>query len=649
MSNHIPKPEILTLHPTDFITLLQQNGISTLHFVRNEDGSLVASHPILQQIADYFKEESTDYDSHEGFFLHVSPKTKVLQSAFVHRTKRGPGAGGVRSWFYDTMEEFFRDGLRLSKGMSHKNALADLWWGGGKGVMARNTGKGLMPEDSPEDRETVYKEYGAFLTSLRGCYCSAEDVGTSVSDVAAMYSMTRYTTCIPAELGGSGNPSIPTARGVVRGLQAAFEYAGKSLYGAKIAVQGVGHVGTPLIEMLFELGVSKIIASDVDSHREEEILETFAGKNFDLRIVQKGDMSILFEDVDAVCPCATGSILNSKTIPQIKAQIVCGAANNQLTDIKNDDKELKKRGIIYIPDFLVNRMGIVNCADEHMGALENDPKLEKHLGSEWENSIYRLTLQVLLDAEKIDKTTQEIALDLAEKKTQEVNPLYGHRGKVIIQTLLKSKEWQKKIKGDNQNSSSNCDFVLPNPQVHPRKSTIQHWQLRDLIACTSKNEFINVHANEVSSYNTETKLATPLLKDLNFQPTSIAADCGFLAAGGQRSQLIVRQLNSSWYAQTAVGGSINNAMTISKHRNSIRLLICNNDQTIKVYSLDGPGLQSITSIQLPTAVNYASVSPDGKYMVAVGDTNMVYLYDVSDSGDYCKIKSLTGLFEKFIL
>lgn len=115
--------------------------------------------------------------------------------------------------------------------------------------------------------------------------------------------------------------------------------------------------------------------------------------------------------------------------------------------------------------------------------------------------------------------------------------------------------------------------------------------------------------------------------------------CGYVAAGGQRSQLIVRQLNSTWFAQTTVGGSINNAMCISEHLGGPRLLICNNDETIKVYTL--PGLQRTASISLPTAVNYCSVSPDGRKMIAVGDSNQVFMYDIS-AGGYNKIHTLTG-------
>ncbi|KAI9105476.1 WD40-repeat-containing domain protein [Phlyctochytrium arcticum] len=185
------------------------------------------------------------------------------------------------------------------------------------------------------------------------------------------------------------------------------------------------------------------------------------------------------------------------------------------------------------------------------------------------------------------------------------------------------------------------EFVKPNAKKHPQRSSIQHWQLRDLIACPStRREFLYVNQNNVYQYNTENKVVTSVLKDLTFSPTSITTGHGFLAAGGQRSQLMIRQLSSNWCAHTSVGGSINNAMCISQHLGGIRLLICNNDETIKVYSI--PGMQRITSISLPTAVNYAAVSPDGKKMVAVGDTSDVFLYDISASDNYTKIATLTA-------
>ncbi|GJJ76386.1 hypothetical protein EMPS_08745 [Entomortierella parvispora] len=186
-----------------------------------------------------------------------------------------------------------------------------------------------------------------------------------------------------------------------------------------------------------------------------------------------------------------------------------------------------------------------------------------------------------------------------------------------------------------------CVFLKPKPRVHNQRLTIQHWQLRDLITCPrSSEEFIYVNQDAVNSYNTRSKVTTALMKDLSFQPTSLTAACGYLAAGGQRSQLMVQQMNSNWFAHTSVGGSINNALCISEHLGGTRLLISNNDETIKVYSL--PGLQRLASIQLPTAVNYASVSPDGRKMVAVGDSNQVFLYEISVAAGYQKIGTYTA-------
>ncbi|KAG0292428.1 cleavage and polyadenylation specificity factor subunit 2 [Dissophora globulifera] len=190
-----------------------------------------------------------------------------------------------------------------------------------------------------------------------------------------------------------------------------------------------------------------------------------------------------------------------------------------------------------------------------------------------------------------------------------------------------------------------CRFLKQTPpKVHNQRLTIQHWQLRDLITCPeTSEEFIYVNQNAVNCYNTRTQLTTALMKELTFQPTSLTAACGYLAAGGQRNQLMVRQMNSNWFAHTSVGGSINNALCISEHLGGTRLLISNNDETIKVYSL--PGLQRLTSIQLPTAVNYTSVSPDGRKMVAVGDSNQVFLYDISVAAGYQKIGTYTATTE----
>jgi leucine dehydrogenase len=413
-----------------FCSLLADQGIRRFWLVW--DGEVKASHPALEPLARFLREDRRDFDQHEGIFVQLAPETGVLQAAFIHRTCRGQGAGGVRFWRYSNVEDFLRDGLRLAKGMTLKNALAGLWWGGGKGVMAQGTGTSA---GISANRRRIYEEYGDFITSIQGCYVTAEDVGTSVEDMAAVFSRTRFTTCIPPALGGSGNPSVPTARGVVRGMEAALAHLGLgTLAGKTVAVQGLGHVGEPLAGFLREKGVARIVGSDIDPARQLPGVE--------VRIVERGDNSILFEKADIVAPCATGGVLGPATIPHIKAPIVCGAANNQLEDPERDDLMLQERGILYLPDFLVNRMGIVNCADEQYGFVEPDPRVEAHLGTpegdEWENSVYNLSLSVLDEARRTGRPPARVALDLAEQRSRELHPVWGHRGAEIIRSLVRN-------------------------------------------------------------------------------------------------------------------------------------------------------------------------------------------------------------------
>jgi glutamate dehydrogenase (NAD(P)+) len=431
--------EIPELSPAAFCAWLGERGIRRFYLVWDETaGAVRASHPALEPLARLLADDRRDFDRHEGLFAQVAADTGVLQSAVIHRTHRGQGAGGVRFWRYDTVEGFLRDGLRLARGMTHKNALAGLWWGGGKGVMAKETGRA----GDAAARRRIYEEYGAFITSLRGCYVTAEDVGTAVEDMAAVFSRTRFTTCIPPGLGGSGNPSVPTARGVIRGMEAALAHLGRgTLAGKTVAIQGLGHVGEPLVGFLRDRGVKRVLASDIDPSRRD-LPAVFSGFDLDVRIVEQGDCSILAEAADVVAPCATGGVLNPRTIAGIRAPVVCGAANNQLEDPERDDELLQKRGIVYLPDFLVNRMGIVHCADEQYGSVAPDPRIEAHLGDAWDNSVYNLSLQVLQEAKRSGATPARVALDLAEKRSWEPHPLWGHRGAEIIRSLVAG-GWEK--------------------------------------------------------------------------------------------------------------------------------------------------------------------------------------------------------------
>lgn len=431
--------DLASLPPIEFRDYLRANGIRRFYLVwDDEQKKLRASHPQLEPLANMLGDDRRDFDRHEGLFVQVAPRTGVLQGAAIHRTCRGQAAGGVRFWHYDTMEAFLRDGLRLAKGMTHKNALAGIWWGGGKGVMAR----GCRPDETtPSVRRQIYEEYGEFMTSLRGCYVTAEDVGTCVEDMAAIFSNTRFTTCIPPHLGGSGNPSAPTARGVVRGMEAALQSLGMgAVAGKTVAIQGLGHVGEPLVGLLHERKVARIIGSDIDPSREHALKELFPEVDLTVRVVQRGDNSILAERCDIVAPCATGAVLGQRTIPTIRAPIVCGAANNQLEDPERDDRALAAAGVLYLPDFLVNRMGIVNCADESSGYVDGDPVFERHLGHRWDNSIYNLSLEILAAARKSGRTPARVALEMAEQRSFEPHPIWGHRGVQIIRSLVES-DW----------------------------------------------------------------------------------------------------------------------------------------------------------------------------------------------------------------
>ena len=437
----MPSPNLVTLTPNEFIRFLKQENIKRFYFVYDEKtDSVKTSHQQLQSIADFLQSDKRDFRKHEGIFFQLSLKYDSLLTAFVHRTNRGQGAGGCRFWTYDNVESLLRDGLRLAMGMTNKNALAGLWWGGGKGIITQNP---EVNRNDPAIREFLYKEYGEFITSLRGCYVTAEDVGTTVTDMSNIFKTTRFTTCIPPELGGSGNPSEPTARGVVAGMEAAMTYLNDSLEGKTIAVQGLGNVARYLIGFLFEKNVNKVIGWDIFPEVVQLAKAEFEGKNIEFELVERNDDSIFSTECDIFSPNATGAILNQRTIPLINAKVVCGAANNQLEDPIRDDKTLKEKEIIYVPDFLTNRMGIVNCADEQAGYLNSDPLIEKHLSKDWDYSIHKMTLNVLNESKNSGKSTGAMALEMAEKLSLENHPIFGHRGKLIIESLVEN-SWEKK-------------------------------------------------------------------------------------------------------------------------------------------------------------------------------------------------------------
>ena len=426
---------LVDLSPEAFASHLRSLGQHRAYAIHDpSSGQVQVSHPGLAELADFLLAGNRDYQQHEGVFLAVGPQSGALFGAFVHKSCRGQGQGGLRHWPYPSLAAFLRDGLRLAMGMTRKNALAGLWWGGGKGLIARAPGESHR---DPAQRAVLYAEYAAFVTSLRGCYITAEDAGTGPDDMAIVHEGTRFATCIPPSIGGSGNPSPATARGVVSAMEGALAHLEMgTLAGKRVVMQGTGNVGAAMIGELLQRGVAAIVASELSAERRAELAQQFAGAPLELVAAEPGDNSILARPCDILAPNALGGILNQETIPTIRARVVCGAANNQLLDDERDAAALAARGIVYVPDYLCNRMGIVHCANEQYGYVPHDPAIERHFGREWDNSVYLITRRALERAASEGITTAAAANHLADELACALHPIWGHRTQAIIAGLV---------------------------------------------------------------------------------------------------------------------------------------------------------------------------------------------------------------------
>ena len=427
-----------SLTPHAFAEQLQALGLRRAAFVHAVEGGsaepLRCSHRKLEALGQSLLDNTRDYDRHQAVFLEVGEQTGALMGAFLHRTSRGQGIGGVRLWPYETVADFLSDGLRLSRGMGRKNALAGLWWGGGKGVIARLPGQ---QHTDPAYRAKLFHDYGRFITSLRGAYVTAEDVGTTPDDMAEIYKVTRFVVCAPPTVGGSGNPSPATARGVVSAMEGAVDHLGLGdLQGKIIAMQGLGNVGSCMVPLLLERGVSKIVAAEVSAEAARMLSHQYPAERLEVRVVAPGDREILAEPCDILAPNALGGILDPDSIMRLRTRIVCGAANNQLLDQDRDAALLRERSIVYVPDFVANRMGIVNCANEQYGSMENDPIINRHYDRSWEGSVYRVTQAVLQRAEASGTTSAQAANALADELGQERHPIFPERTAAIVRALM---------------------------------------------------------------------------------------------------------------------------------------------------------------------------------------------------------------------
>jgi len=267
----------------------------------------------------------------------------------IHDVRLGKAAmGGTRIYPYKTMEEALFDVTRLSRGMTHKSAIAQCGWGGAKSV--------IIADPKRDKTEELLHAFGEAVTRLEGLYICAEDSGCSPQDIAVIAEKTPYAVGLPHEK-SSGNPSPFTAWGVFRGIQAVMHhlFGSDSVAGKTVAIQGVGSVGARLAELLFWHG-AKIIVTDIHLDNAEGIAKQFGGK------CVKPD-EIFEQPCDVFAPCAMGGIIYSKNIDRLRCRAIAGAANNQLLS-DADGQELHRLGILYAPDFLVNAGGLINVTEE---------------------------------------------------------------------------------------------------------------------------------------------------------------------------------------------------------------------------------------------------------------------------------------------
>ena len=295
--------------------------------------------------------------NHEQLVFCQDNDTGLRSIIAIHNTTLGPAVGGTRMWAYGTEEEAITDALRLSRGMTYKNALAGLNIGGGKAVIIGDARK--------QKSEALMRRFGKFVNSCGGKYITAEDVGISTRDMEYVRLETKHVVGLPEYLGGSGDPSPVTAYGVYMGMKASQkELSGNdSLTGKKVVVQGVGHVGEYLVEHLVKEGADVTIC-DIYEDRVNAVVKKYNVKAVDAKDVYDVPM-------DIYSPCALGATINDETLERLKCSIVCGAANNQLKDEKVHGQEVLKRGILYAPDYLVNAGGIINCYWEIVGYNRN--------------------------------------------------------------------------------------------------------------------------------------------------------------------------------------------------------------------------------------------------------------------------------------
>ncbi len=335
--------------------------------------------------------ETYDYEQ----VVFCQERTSGLKAIIaIHDTTLGPALGGCRMWTYENEEAAITDALRLARGMTYKAAAAGLNLGGGKTV--------IMGNANTDKSEALFRALGRYIEGLHGRYITAEDVGTSVTDMDMIHQETRYVTGVSTAYGSSGNPSPVTALGVFRGIQASARqvYGTDDLAGKTVAIQGLGSVGYDVASRLKAVGANLIVTDISETSVKRAMSE--------LGATAVAPQDITSVECDIFAPCALGAAISDATIDHLKCGIIAGSANNQLAEDRHGDK-LHEMGILYAPDYVINSGGLINVADELEG-YQAERAYKKVEG------IYDIMLEIYRISKERNIPTYQAANHMAETR-----------------------------------------------------------------------------------------------------------------------------------------------------------------------------------------------------------------------------------------
>jgi len=340
---------------------------------------------------------------HEQVVFCSDKATGLRAIIAIHNTVLGPSLGGTRMWNYASEEAALTDVLRLSRGMTYKAAISGLNLGGGKAVIIGNPEK--------DKSEAMMRRFGRFVDSLGGRYITAEDVSMTVRDMEYIHMETEFVTGLPPSQGGGGDPSLLTAYGAYLGMKGTAKkvFGSDSLSDKSVAVQGVGHVGSHLVEHLAKEG-AKVFISDISEKKVAEVAKHTGAIPVNMN-------EIYDIDVDIYAPCALGATLNDDTIPRLKASMVAGSANNQLEDEVKHGHMLLDKGIVYAPDFLINAGGLINVGAEYYGPYNKEKAYSDA------EKIYDTCIDIQNKADDESLTPQEAAIKICEERMEQIGKI----------------------------------------------------------------------------------------------------------------------------------------------------------------------------------------------------------------------------------